>query len=246
MVNDDGSKTLRLVRSSIPKAGKCWTPPKSKLKRPISVASTAPKPALNLEFRSLQLARKSYIPPSPKRKRPRIEQKPKKASSLLNRLAGLTSSPSVPLLPKSNISSNSIDENVDDGSCSGFTSFGNDDNCDYSSQSESSCEDDPDLSEAISQIELQQSLQLPAYRDLLIWNVESCAQLTSHCYIIQDWKSKEKALQVEISRSVALIGREENIDMFSEQLMWMDWRKCPAIAEKERRIEYRQLVFICN
>ena len=212
MVNDDGPKTLRLVRSSIPKGGKCWTSPKSKLKRPIPAPSKVPKPAPNLEFRSLQLAKKSYIPPSPKRKRPRIEQKPKKVSSLLNRLTGLAPSPATPLLPRSNPSSNSIDENGDRG-CNGC----NDDH--YRSQIESSYVDELDLFEAISQIELQQSLQLPAYRDLLTWNVESCAQLTSRCYIIQDWKPKEKALQVEVPSSVALTGRGENIDMFSEPLM---------------------------
>jgi hypothetical protein len=88
---------------------------------------------------------------------------------------------------------NSIDELNDDG---GFPSFGNSDHCDPS-QSDSSCEDELDLCEAISQIELQQSLQLPAYRDLLMWNVESCVQLTSRCYIVQDWNPKVKALQVE-------------------------------------------------
>ena len=34
--------------------------------------------------------------------------------------------------------------------------------------------------------------------------------------------------------------------MFSEQLMSTDWRKCAVIVEKEERIDYRQLVFICN
>jgi hypothetical protein len=34
--------------------------------------------------------------------------------------------------------------------------------------------------------------------------------------------------------------------MFSEQLMSTGWRKRPAIVEKEERIDYRQLVFICN
>jgi len=111
-------------------------------------------------------------------------------------LTALAPAPSTPLLPASNASSNSIDEN-ENRACSEFTSFGNDDDCDYGSQSESSFEDELDLHKTISQIELQQSLQLPEYRDLLLWNVESCAQLTSRCYIVQDWKPKEKALQVE-------------------------------------------------
>lgn len=121
MLNDDAPKTRRLARPSIPKAGKCWTPPKSKLKRTISAAK-APKSAQNREIRPLQLARKSYTPPSPKRKRPRIEQKPKKkVHSPLNRLMALAPSPSTPLPPPFQ-APNSIDELNDD---SGFPSFGN-------------------------------------------------------------------------------------------------------------------------
>ena len=57
-------------------------------------------------------------------------------------------------------------------------------------------DEEHEVASAVSQIELQLALQLPAYCDAVKWNPESCARLTRDCFILQDWDIRKSALQV--------------------------------------------------
>jgi len=151
------------------------------------------RPVKHLQNRKpLQVAREIDLPPSPKRKLPRVSQKPKQKCitpvKRLKLLSSLTSSPSAQSgsLTPLNIPSIDNDEaSVRDGmgDC-GPLGTG------------SASEDEFNFEEAVSQIEACQASQLPAYRELLLWNPESYARLTNRCYIIQDWNPRHSVLQV--------------------------------------------------
>jgi hypothetical protein len=174
------------------------TPPRPK-RQPLSWEHLrAAKPLRNRGV--LQVAEQIDLPRSPKRKLPRVGQKPKqnrptpvKRPKFLSS-SNTSSSAQSTFLTQLNIPSTSIDD--DDG---GFPSIPFEDSGMGASPPRGSADEDEfDLAEAVAQIESQQASQLPAYRDLLFWDPESYARLTNRCYIIQDWSAKDQVLLVRV------------------------------------------------
>jgi hypothetical protein len=185
---------------------KLKTPPRPKRRSSSWEHLRATKPLRNQG--ALQVVQQIDLLPSPKRKLPRVGQKPKRDCPTPVRPPKLLSSskpsPSAQstFLTRFNIPSTSIDDddggfNDDDGGFPLVPSF-EDSGMGASSPQGSADESEFDLAEAVSQIESQQASQLPAYRELLFWNAESYARLTHRCYIIQDWSPKEPVLLVRV------------------------------------------------
>jgi hypothetical protein len=151
---------------------------------------------------SLQVVQHIRLPPSPKRKLPRVGQKPKRNPPPPIKRPKLLSGSSQSVSAQSTYPARlNIPSALIDDQNAGFPSvpFFEDAGMGASSPQASTSEEEFDLAEAVSQIEAQQALQLPAYRELLFWNPESNARLTNRCYIIQDWCPRERVLLVRVA-----------------------------------------------
>jgi len=189
--DDCPPKAPRSGAPSIPRVHKFRHAQKPAFKASFRPSSRPAKPSVS---NGLNLPQVTRLPPSPKRKRPRTNQSPKKRKKEVQSVglqlrldaSKLTSSPrkprdpnvSTPLRNDSQLFDWALED--DEPASPGLPR----DNGEH------------EIASAVSQVELQLALQLPQYRDAVKWSPESCSQLTKHCFILQDWDIRKKALQV--------------------------------------------------
>ena len=185
MIDADADTTVlkasRPRAPSMPEIFEVKSAPKPTFKAAFRHSSTAIKPTVAKPTSTIgfKLPQPSWTPPSPKRKRPRTNQSPKRPKKVkaASHLHPNATSPSK-IAGLGTLTHNILDENEPDSpELSGGTERG-------------------EVAVAIARIEVQTASQLPEYRHLVKWNPESSARLTKHCFILQDWDIRKKVLQV--------------------------------------------------
>jgi len=185
MIDADADTTVlkasRPRAPSMPEIFEVKSAPKPTFKAAFRHSSTAIKPTVAKPTSTIgfKLPQPSWTPPSPKRKRPRTNQSPKRPKKVkaASHLHPNATSPSK-IAGLGTLTHNILNENEPDSpELSGGTERG-------------------EVAVAIARIEVQTASQLPEYRHLVKWNPESSARLTKHCFILQDWDIRKKILQV--------------------------------------------------